>query len=117
MNSSNAKSIAVIIIIGVLGFFLYQQFSGDENATAIVTDANGLPISTVDPNVSAVGADIQALLAQINNLKIDAEIFSDPAYQSLTDLTNAVPALPTGKKNPFAPFTNPTPAKPAPKAR
>ncbi len=117
MDSTNAKTIAVVIIIAVLGFFLYQQFSGSETNTLTATDANGQPITVGEQNLSAVGADIQALLTQINSVKIDSEIFTNPAYQSLTDLRNEVPALPQGKKNPFAPFTNPTPTKPAPKAR
>lgn len=117
MNSSNAKTIAVLIIIAVLGFFLYKQFSGDDNATTTVTDANGQPISTIDPNVATIGADIQALLVQINGLQIDAEIFSDPVFKSLTDFTSPVAAQPTGKKNPFAPFASQAPVKTAPKAR
>lgn len=108
MNSNNAKTIAVLIIIVVLGYFLYKQFGSNENDTTVVTE-------TTD-NVAAVGADIAILLAQINELQIDSELFTDVAYQNLTDISNVISPLPQGKKNPFAPFVV-APTKAAPKAR
>jgi len=108
MNSSNAKTIAILIILLVLGYFLYKQFSVDDNSTVVVTETN--------EGVAAIGADIAILLNQINELQIDSELFTDPAYQSLTDLTNVITPIPQGKKNPFAPFVT-APTKAAPKAR
>lgn len=108
MNSNNAKTIAVLIIVVVLGYFLYKQFSTDENGTAVVTESY--------EDSSAIGGDIAILLAQINELQIDPELFTSATYQSLTDLTNAITPLPQGKKNPFAPFVT-APTKAAPKAR
>lgn len=115
MNSSNAKTIAVVIIIGVLGFFLYKGVAKDDTDTLSVegvVTADGVDISTV-------GADISVLLAQINSLQIDAAIFKDPVYQSLNDFTNEVAPLPQGKKNPFAPLpgTVVVPAKTTTKTR
>lgn len=100
MNSSNAKTVAVVIILGVLGFFLYRGFASNENDTLSIEGA----VMSEGVDVSTVGADIAVLLAQINSLQIDSAIFQSPVYQSLNDFTNEVTPLPQGKKNPFAPL-------------
>lgn len=100
MDTSSAKTIAVVIIIAVLGFFLYRGFGGSQTDT-LSTEGVVAPEGV---DVTAVGADIAILLEQLNSLKIDSEIFQSPVYQSLNDFTNDVPALPQGKKNPFAPL-------------
>lgn len=101
MDTSNAKTIAVVIIIAVLGFFLYRAYGGSSQTDTLSVEG----VTTADgTNVATIGADIAVLLGQLNSLKIDSEIFESPAYQSLNDFTNEVPPLPQGKKNPFAPF-------------
>lgn len=114
MNSSNAKTLAVIIIFVVLGGFLYMNVSKSETDTVSIEGV----VTPDGVDISTVGADIAVLLAQINSLQIDAAIFQDPVYQSLNDFTNEVAPLPQGKKNPFAPLPGTVvPAKTTTKSR
>lgn len=61
-------------------------------------------LGEVNMQEQAVGARVLVLLNQINSLKIDKTLFSDPAYLSLRDYTIQVPSLPVGRANPFAPI-------------
>ncbi len=108
---SALKTILIVVIFGTLGFFIWRGFSADETDTLGVVTTG-----TLDENNQPIGADIEALLAQLNEVKIDATLFESPAYKSLNDYTNTIPPLPQGKVNPFAPFPG-TPAKAVPKTR
>lgn len=108
---STLKTVLIVVIFGALIFFIYRGFSNNE------TDTLGVQTTgAVDENNMPIGADIEELLAQLNDLKIDSSLFESAAYKSLTDFTNSIPALPQGKVNPFAPFPG-TPAKATTKAR
>lgn len=108
---STLKTVLIVVIFLTLGYFIYTGFSGSETDTLTVTSTTAL-----DENNLPIGADIEALLAQLNEVNIDAAIFSDPAYLSLNDYTNVVPPLPQGKTNPFAPLPG-TAAKATTKTR
>lgn len=101
MNTSTSKTIIVVIVIAVIGIFIYLGM-GSKNETDTLT--------TVDftTDRSMIGNDIKILLSQLNSLKIDSEIFTNPVYKSLNDYTNTIPPLTQGKKNPFAPFPGTT---------
>jgi hypothetical protein len=93
-KKSSKKSLIVIIaiiILGGAGYFYYQ--------------GRGAPAtSTLDVTQSAEGAQVIALLNQIQGLRIDKTLFTDPGYLTLIDYTVPIPEQPVGRVNPFAPL-------------
>ena len=102
MNNKPASSkkstitIIAIIIVAVIAYFYYT-------GTQTSPDA-GSSLSTVSANDQAVGAQVLALLNQIQSLKIDTSLFKDPTYLTLRDYTVAIPSVPVGRDDPFAPL-------------
>lgn len=94
MKTNSSNIIFIIIIVAVIGGGIYFYKNKGSDAT----------IEEVPVDTASIGSDIYALLAQLNSLKIDSEIFVDPAYQSLNDYTSIVRPEVQGRKNPFAPL-------------
>lgn len=97
MNGSNTKTIIIVVILVAAAIAGYLGFSGTSDSALVMvpTEAQGS---------IAGGDDIAALLAQLNNLKIDNSLFEALEYKVLVDYTVEVPAIPVGRVNPFAPL-------------
>lgn len=109
-ESSKATYILLAIIAVVtLGLFFYFQGTPNDDATSSLTSVG----TDGSANAQEVGARVINILNQINSLKIDGEIFSDPAYMTLVDYTITVPEQNVGRPNPFAPLPGGKPATPA----
>lgn len=75
----------IVLIIAVLGY-LYNPYS-----------MNLTPISSTTPSYNVLD-----LFDQIDAIKLDTSIFSDPRFSALTDITIRVINGPVGRTNPFA---------------
>jgi hypothetical protein len=93
------KSTAILLIILVLGGFIYFYVTGDNASTSSSLLGSG---STVASDNAA--AEVLALLKQIQSLEIDAKIFEMPVYKTLQDYSVEVPPQNVGRPNPFAPI-------------
>jgi len=103
-NKSSLKTyiiVGVILVAAVIAYF-YWQGTGSSSGTAALGQVNA--------DEQSAGVKVFSLLSEINSLRIDSSLFDDPGYRTLRDFTVAVPALPVGRSNPFAPV----PGVPAP---
>ncbi len=50
------------------------------------------------------GREILALLDDLKKIRLDENVFSDPVFQSLKDLSVVLMVEPRGRPNPFAPI-------------
>lgn len=92
------KTTVIIILIVIMGAFVYFYISGSK-----LSDDSAL-LQGSSPDISDnVGAEVLALLNQIQSLKIDPTIFSEPVYKTLIDYSVPIPPQPVGRTNPFAP--------------
>lgn len=113
----------IIIFVGLAAVFtsIYISFfknpDGDVN---LVSSSGG--VSQSAPSVVSGGVDnalaqnFLSLLLNIKNIRLNDEIFNDPAFNSLRDSSIVlVPDVNTGRINPFAQFgSDPVPANPTP---
>jgi hypothetical protein len=53
---------------------------------------------------SMVGAEIVAILNEINSIKLNTEIFEDETFNKFEDLRAEIAPEPKGRKNPFDPI-------------
>ena len=86
---------AILVVLGVAGYFYATR---DRTGDALLT-ATDFSTST-----SAVDGDLLTALRQLKQLKLDASIFSNPVWESLTDFSSAIPPQPAGRPNPFLPL-------------
>lgn len=91
------KSIAVVVLVVALGVGWYLFFGGSASSpTLTTTQATG--DNPAEKNL------ISTLLA-LRAVKLDATIFSDPAFISLKDFSTQIVPEPVGRSNPFAPLS------------
>lgn len=108
--SSQIKNIIIFISIGAalfLGYFFF--FKGDSSNTPNLVSSPNTPSPTglVNNTVStgAVGGDFLNLLLSVKSIKLDNEILTSPAFESLQDSSIfLVPDGTEGRPNPFAPL-------------
>ena len=83
------SSIALLAVL-VLG---YYQLSGGQGGAALTSSA--------DSAVTPASQELLVTLANLNTIKLDATVFNDPAFASLTDFGVTIPPQPAGRRNPF----------------
>ena len=86
--------LAIVVVVVAVGYFYYSGTSSSPSGANLVE-------SSAD---QSVGAQVLALLNQIQSLNIDTTLFTDPGYQTLRDYSVAIPAVNVGRANPFAPL-------------
>lgn len=94
-------SIAILLIL-VYVFFIKKSPEG----ASLVSSVNN-PISTTNSTSSlpALDKDFPPLLLNVKNIKLDDSIFSDKAFQTLTDSSiTLIGDGNEGRANPFAPL-------------
>ena len=89
-----------MIVIGGGAFF---YFYGQDTPT----NTSGIGITQPDPS-TADQTQILSLLNQIRSLRIDSQLFLDPAYTQLYDYSVVIPERNVGRPNPFAPLPGET---------
>ncbi len=107
----NKTTIITIVSIVAIAGAVYFYFMGHSTASDV-----GTLEEQTDPEIQASAARVLVLLNQINSIKIDTKFFSSPEYQTLRDFSIAIPTLPVGRPNPFAPLPGSVVPAPAPTA-
>jgi hypothetical protein len=111
----NQKLIIIVIGAVILGLGGYLYFSGDikkpsKNTTSslVSTSTNQNPVSLNDssnttPTSSIKGTEIANLLKNINLIKLDDRVLSNPSFLALIDSSLILPSISvTGRANPFS---------------
>jgi len=86
-------AIGGIVAVVILGYVYFAYFSGSSTPALTSTDTANTALS-------------QSLLVTLQNLqtiKLDNSIFSDPAFISLTDFGVTIPPQTVGNPDPFLP--------------
>ncbi len=89
--------VTIIIVVAGIGYFYFYGGTTPASSGLVQTSAG-------NTSGSDVGAQVLTLLNQIQSLKIDTSIFSDPGYLTLRDYSVAIPPVNVGRPNPFAPL-------------
>lgn len=91
------KQNMVPIVAGILllgGIYVYMAyFSNTSSATLTASDSS-----------AALSQNLLVTLQNLHTIKLDDSIFSEPAFQSLTDFGVVIPQQTPGRSNPFAPL-------------
>jgi hypothetical protein len=90
------KQNKMAIVVGVVllaGLFVYMNYFTKPSQDTLTT--------TTDTTLSQ---DLLVTLQNLHTIKLDNSIFSNAAFQSLTDFGVTIPAEEVGRRNPFAPL-------------
>ena len=93
---SNTNIISFIIALLVIAVGVYWYF--------FTGTGNQPPLSTSMPN-DQVQTKFQSLFSELLSISFNTDIFSDPRFNALVDLTTPVDAEPSGRLDPFAGIT------------
>jgi len=91
-NKLLLAGLAVAIAV-VYGIYMYAGSGG-----------TGSQLTTTPTSSATAGADLLVALANLQAVKLDSSIFSDPLFESLSDFGVTIPAQPIGRPNPFLPL-------------
>lgn len=97
------KKIIIILIVLVIVFLGISFIRGG----SVENDDSDLLVSSnvnVENQAQLVSNEIVSALNQIQNLKLNKDIFEDKVFQSLIDRSQEIPEEPIGKTNPFSPI-------------
>ncbi|MEK7613177.1 MAG: hypothetical protein AAB449_03470 [Patescibacteria group bacterium] len=91
----NKWMIGGVVGAALLAYVYFAYFSG--GTEPVLT-------STADSQSTAVTQELLATLGNLRVIKLDASIFEDPVFVSLSDFGVVIPPQPVGRRNPFEPF-------------
>jgi hypothetical protein len=95
-SSKNTVIISVVLIVSLVLVYFYFEGSTTPFGGSLLQSQAG----------ESVGSAELTLLNQIQSLKIDVSLFTDPSYETLQDYSVAIPTENVGRPNPFAPLLN-----------
>jgi hypothetical protein len=95
-SKKNIIIIAVIIIAVAIAGYMYAGRDQAADSSLLSSEPAGETV--------AVDGDLLSALHDLQQLKLDASIFSDPVWLSLSDFSQTLSPLPAGRPNPFAPI-------------
>lgn len=99
---SKTKTILLILLILIAGFFVYSYISKTPDPIGTLSTA---PSAGQGAAGSAVGNDFLAILLNIKKIKLDNTILNRDSFTSLQDFTKIIPPESNpGRPNPFAPI-------------
>ena len=106
--SKNLKNIIGVIIVLILAFLGYGYFvknSSNEDSKSAETLTATLPDDFL-------GKEIFEMYNSLQAINFNSKVFESPVLARLEDLTSALPVIPIGRDNPFAPLGATAPASP-----
>ena len=96
LRTHTLSIIGFLLCLGAAWGLYYYFFTGSGNTNTTIVAA---------PTQSSVsGADVLTALVNLQAVKLDNAIFSNPVFVSLTDFGVDIPTQPVGRVNPFAPL-------------
>ncbi len=107
--SPQIKNILIFLAIGGAVIAGYLYFMGGDSADTpdLISSGAASPTGTplVVPDGSAPGSEFLSLLLSVKSIQLNDAIFSNPAFQSLSDSSiSLTPDGNEGRPNPFAPL-------------
>lgn len=88
------KKYILFIVLAALGYWAYTLYSGGSAPEELLSSGEESPISQ----------DLLVTLSSLHTIRLDAGIFTDPVFVSLSDFGVQIPAEAVGRRNPFAPL-------------
>jgi hypothetical protein len=92
-QNSSAIGFGVLLLVGIIVYTTFFAGSPSSPAALTASDAD-----------TALSQKLLVTLQNLHTIKLDNSIFSDPAFQSLTDFGVVLPPQQPGRRNPFAPL-------------
>ncbi|MFZ1075739.1 MAG: hypothetical protein WAN50_05190 [Minisyncoccia bacterium] len=89
------NSIVLVVITLVIAAGAYWYF--------FLQTGNQPPLTTTTTDTGAQD-QFKSLVGELQSIKFDTSIFSDPRFTSLTDLATPIAPEASGRTDPFAPF-------------
>lgn len=113
--SKSLKNLLIVLVLAIVAAVVYFMFFANSDSAPSTTASplqttTGAPVSglaTTDSNVDAeqIGQEFLNQLLNIRSIKLREDVFSRPAFVSLTDFTiDLIQPGNEGRDNPFAPF-------------
>ena len=88
--------IGILLLIVIAGGLYYYLGAANQNSATVLT---ATPAAS-----GTAGSDLLVALGNLQNVKLNDAIFSNPEFQSLIDFSVSIPAQPVGRVDPFAPL-------------
>lgn len=92
--TKNIVIIGGLIAVAVAGYYLVVVERG-----AVINTGGGVSVSNADRETQ----EFLRRLHDIETIKLDTGIFSNPAFRSRVDFTGPIQQVPYGRNNPFSP--------------
>ena len=92
----NNKIVVILVGVGIAALAWYL-LSGSAVPERILSQ------NAVDQERQGVEAELITFLLEVRNIRLNAQIFSNPAFLQLKDFSTEIVPEPTGRDNPFAP--------------
>ena len=67
------------------------------------TSSGSSALLTTSEGTSPLSQEILTTLGQLHTIRLDAAVFTDPVFTSLSDFGVTIPPQQAGRRNPFAP--------------
>ncbi len=105
-----SATIKNILIFGGLGIVLILVYvfliKKDPDQASLISTGNSItPISADTSENDSIAKDFLTILLNVKSIKLDDAIFSDPAFNALSDSSiSLTPDGTEGRSNPFAPI-------------
>ncbi|MFZ2167550.1 MAG: hypothetical protein WAV50_01625 [Minisyncoccia bacterium] len=90
MKSNSVMLIVFTIVLAGGAYWYVSTRTGNE-----------LPLTALTGPENAARTQFQALVSQLRSISFDTDIFSDPRFTSLVDLSTPVTPEPPGRLDPF----------------
>ena len=97
--------IIAVVVLGALGFGGYLYANRDTS----VPEADDLLIGMAMPEANPIDGDLLKALRDLESLKLDGSIFSNPVWLTLKDFGKELAPQAAGRPNPFAPIGGSSP--------
>ena len=92
----NKTALIGIVVLLAAGYVYFTYFSGG-SATPTLSSSDA---------TTAVSQNLLVTLQNLHTIKLDDSVFSDPAFQSLTDFGVTIPPQTVGRQDPFSPLSS-----------
>lgn len=100
MKQETIKNIFTVVAIVLILFVAYSFFFGGDSEE----DALLIGESSQESKIPQAARDLLAVLKDLQEIKLNIELFQDRAFRELQDFGVQLVSEPQGRTNPFAPL-------------
>jgi len=99
--------LGIVVGLAIVYFVFFSNGTSSTPATTSTLSSTARSSATTPLNASATtttGSTLLALLGRVSNLTLNNDIFANPSFRSLQDISLTLPPVEVrGRRNPFAP--------------